>query len=171
MFSKIVLEVADRARIGIVGPNGGGKTSLLRVLVGELEPDGGTVVPSQGLRVGYVPQTTQRNVEGTLKDEVMSAFSRLRRLEDALAASGLEIQRAEHGQRRQAERRYSGLLQQYARPRAATTTRTGWSASSPVSASPARHSPDAGPPGERWRAHSRGPHPGAAARTGPAGPG
>ena len=113
VFANIVLEVADRARIGIVGPNGGGKTSLLRLLVGELEPDSGAVAHRQGLRTGYVPQTPRQSADGTLGDEVMSAFSGLRRLEDALAASGLEIQRAETGERRQAERRYSELLQRY----------------------------------------------------------
>ena len=113
VFSDITLEVADRARVGIVGPNGGGKTSLLRVLVGDLEPNGGTVARAEGLRIGYVPQDPPLNTDGTLRDEVMSAFSELISLEDALAASGLEIQRSEPGQRRQAERRYSALLQQY----------------------------------------------------------
>ena len=113
VFSNLSLEVADRARVGIVGPNGGGKTSLLRLLVGEMEPDSGTVAHSKGLRIGYVPQTPRRSADGTLGDDVMSAFSGLRRLEDALADSGLEIQRSGPGQRRQAERRYSELLQQY----------------------------------------------------------
>ncbi len=56
VFSGLSLEVAERARIGMVGPKGGGKTSLLRVLVGELEPDAGTVSAAAGMRVGYVPQ-------------------------------------------------------------------------------------------------------------------
>ena len=38
IFANINVEINERARIGIVGPNGGGKTSLLKILVGELEP-------------------------------------------------------------------------------------------------------------------------------------
>ena len=41
IFSGVNLDINERARIGIVGPNGGGKTSLLRVLVGEQDANGG----------------------------------------------------------------------------------------------------------------------------------
>ena len=113
VFSGIELEVAERARVGIVGPNGGGKTSLLRILVRELEPDAGAVTRAEGLRIGYVPQTPVQTANGSLRDEVMSAFDELRRLEDAIAASALEIQQAEARNRRKAERGYTILLQRY----------------------------------------------------------
>lgn len=58
VFSDISLEIAERARIGIVGPNGGGKTSLLRVLVGAQDPNRGEVYHAARLRIGYVPQPT-----------------------------------------------------------------------------------------------------------------
>ena len=45
-----------RARIGMVGPNGIGKTTLLRILAGLEEPDSGTRPVRKGIRVGYVPQ-------------------------------------------------------------------------------------------------------------------
>jgi ATP-binding cassette subfamily F protein 3 len=113
IFSGVDLEVAERARIGVVGPNGGGKTSLLRVLVGEMEPSGGAVSRAEGLRIGYVPQVATQAAGGSLKDEVMQAFVELRRLEDELAGSAMEIQWAEDKERRQAERRYSSLLERY----------------------------------------------------------
>ena len=43
LFSDVSLQIGDRARIGVVGANGGGKTSLLRVVVGEQEPNRGQV--------------------------------------------------------------------------------------------------------------------------------
>ena len=56
IFSGVNLDINERARIGIVGPNGGGKTSLLRVLVGEQDANEGRISRSNGLRIGYVPQ-------------------------------------------------------------------------------------------------------------------
>jgi ATP-binding cassette subfamily F protein 3 len=113
IFANIDLQIDDGARIGIVGPNGGGKTSLIRILVGELQPNGGTLSWASGIKVGYVPQKPSQASAGTLRDEVMSAFDHLRRIEDALASSALDIQTTEGQERRQADRRYASLLQEY----------------------------------------------------------
>ena len=113
VFSGLDAEVAEHARIGVVGPNGGGKTSLLRVLVGELQADSGSVSAASGLRIGYVPQVPQGAGQGTLRDEIMAAFEGLRRTEDEMASAALDIQRSEGRQRREAERRYAAALQQY----------------------------------------------------------
>ena len=74
IFSGINLDINERARIGIVGPNGGGKTSLLRVLVGEQDANEGLISRSNGLAVGYVPQHPQMDINGTLREEVMRGF-------------------------------------------------------------------------------------------------
>ena len=117
VFSGLDAEVVEHARIGVVGPNGGGKTSLLRVLVGELQADTGSVSPASGLRIGYVPQVArgvaQGAGQGSLRDEIMAAFEGLRRTEDEMASAALDIQRLEGRQRREAERRYAAALQQY----------------------------------------------------------
>ena len=113
VFSEISLEIANRARIGMVGPNGGGKTSLLRVLVGDLEPNGGQVHRARGSRIGYVPQTTQAITEGTIRDEVMVAFEELLRLEKAIGDSAAEMQQANIEQTAAIERRYASLLDRY----------------------------------------------------------
>ena len=55
IFSDVALEVVARARVGVVGPNGSGKTSLMEMVAGVRDPDGGTVVRTQGLRIGFVP--------------------------------------------------------------------------------------------------------------------
>jgi ATPase subunit of ABC transporter with duplicated ATPase domains len=58
VLQDVTLVVPPRARIGLVGPNGVGKSTLLRILAGLEEPDAGTVrrVPAT-LAVGYLPQT------------------------------------------------------------------------------------------------------------------
>jgi ATP-binding cassette subfamily F protein 3 len=113
IFSDVSLEVPERARIGMVGPNGGGKTSLLKVLVEETEAQGGNVHRSSGLRIGYVPQTTGAVSDGTISDEVMLAFEGLIGIEDSLARSATDIERASEAERRGAERRYALLLERY----------------------------------------------------------
>ncbi|BBX38558.1 hypothetical protein MSIM_00090 [Mycobacterium simiae] len=56
VFESISLGVSDGARIGIVGRNGDGKSSLLRLLTGELQPDAGRVTRRSGLRVSVLSQ-------------------------------------------------------------------------------------------------------------------
>ncbi|MBQ7215066.1 MAG: ABC-F family ATP-binding cassette domain-containing protein [Synergistaceae bacterium] len=56
IFRGLNLQIPDNARIGLVGPNGTGKTTLLRVIIGQQEPDSGTVERSRGLTVGWLPQ-------------------------------------------------------------------------------------------------------------------
>ncbi len=113
IFDGVDVEVEDRSRIGIVGPNGGGKTSLLRIIIGELEPNGGTLSRPASLRVGYVPQKPEMATGGTLRDEIMTAFAEIFRLEDEVAAAAHDIQSSDASERRQAERRYSELLARY----------------------------------------------------------
>jgi ATPase subunit of ABC transporter with duplicated ATPase domains len=56
VFSGVSLTVGSGSRIGVVGPNGIGKTTLLRLLAGLQEPERGRVRSSPGISVGYLPQ-------------------------------------------------------------------------------------------------------------------
>ena len=113
IFSDIKLEVADRARIALIGPNGSGKTSLLKVLVGELTPNGGALNRANGLHIGYVRQRPSNPAANTLQDEVMSAFEELRRLEAEMESTALEMQHPDGPEQRRAGRQYSTLLLRY----------------------------------------------------------
>jgi ATP-binding cassette subfamily F protein 3 len=67
-------EVRTGERVALVGPNGCGKSVLLRMLVGELEPDRGVAAFGAGLRVGYFPQDLGTlDLEATALDEVMKS--------------------------------------------------------------------------------------------------
>ena len=56
VLEQIDLALASGDRLALLGPNGGGKSTLVRLLLGLLHPAGGTVVRRPGLRLGYVPQ-------------------------------------------------------------------------------------------------------------------
>ena len=79
IFSELSLSIPHRARIAIVGPNGIGKTTLLRILVGEEEPSGGTVNRSRDLTIGYLPQEADFGGVQTLWDECLGVFDDLRK--------------------------------------------------------------------------------------------
>ncbi len=56
LITDATLYIQERDRIGVVGVNGTGKSTLLKLLCGMEEPDGGTVMRRSGLRVSYLPQ-------------------------------------------------------------------------------------------------------------------
>jgi ATP-binding cassette subfamily F protein uup len=56
VFESLALGLDDGARIGIVGRNGDGKSSLLGLLTGQLQPDSGRVSARSGLRIGAPSQ-------------------------------------------------------------------------------------------------------------------
>ena len=61
--------VHERDKIGIVGVNGSGKSTLLRILAGNLEPEGGEIIRSNDLRVGYLPQNPPYDPEKTALEQ------------------------------------------------------------------------------------------------------
>ncbi|KAA1244811.1 ABC-F family ATP-binding cassette domain-containing protein [Mycobacterium simiae] len=66
VFESMTLGVDDGARIGIVGRNGDGKSSLLGLLTGQLQPDSGRVTRRSGLRVGALSQADTLDSERTV---------------------------------------------------------------------------------------------------------
>lgn len=74
--------------VTIVGPNGSGKTSLIRALIGLTKPSEGSVTPQRGLSIGYVPQ--KLHIDVTLPLTVRRFLSLPKRVGDADAAAALE---------------------------------------------------------------------------------
>jgi len=85
VFQNLELSIARDDKIALVGPNGVGKTTLLRILVGIEEPTAGTVKRARGLRIGYLPQNPSFHSETTLYDEMLTALAPLRQQERHLA--------------------------------------------------------------------------------------
>jgi ABC transport system ATP-binding/permease protein len=76
VLDSVSLGVAAGDRIGVVGSNGGGKTTLLRLLTGREEPDSGRVATAGGLRIGYVDQRTEPPA-GAVRDAVLSGYGQV----------------------------------------------------------------------------------------------
>jgi ATP-binding cassette subfamily F protein uup len=75
ILQDVNLRVEKGERISLLGRNGEGKTTLLRLLSGELQPDSGEVVRHSGLRFGYLPQEVPRQLDGTVHDVVAAGLA------------------------------------------------------------------------------------------------
>jgi ATP-binding cassette subfamily F protein 3 len=91
IFWEVSCTVARGDRIALVGRNGTGKTTLLRILAGFEPPTEGRVYRAKGLRFGYLPQEATLEGERTLWQEMMTAFESLQAMEDRLYQLELEM--------------------------------------------------------------------------------
>ncbi|RKH52354.1 ABC transporter ATP-binding protein [Corallococcus sp. AB050B] len=105
LFDEDNFTLGPRDRVGLVGANGTGKSSLMKIIAGVSQPDGGTVQYSRRARAGYLPQEIAGLPEGTVVEAVMSTVpgrdaleSRLKDTEGALAASTDEEEQLELAQ-------------------------------------------------------------------------
>ncbi len=94
VFSEVSLGIGDGDRIGVVGRNGDGKSTLLSVIAGTLRPDEGKVTMRSGLRVGMLAQsdwmtddaTVQQTIVGDVDDHVWAREARIRDVVNGLVA-------------------------------------------------------------------------------------
>ncbi len=93
IFSSVTLSIPQRARVAIVGPNGIGKTTLLKILAGEESATSGTVHLAKSTRLGYLPQEVGRLGGQSLWVECLNALEELRSQEARLKS--LEAQLGE----------------------------------------------------------------------------
>ena len=91
LFTDVSFEVDARDKIGLVGRNGCGKTTLFRLLTGEYTPDEGEVVKSRETVIGYMEQHVGR-AGGTLYETVESVFAPLIAQERELAVLTAELE-------------------------------------------------------------------------------
>ena len=91
IFSGLTASVPHRARIGLVGANGVGKTTLLRILIGEDVPSEGRFHHARGITIGYLPQESAFESDLNLWDECLLVFSDLVEMEGALNQLMIEM--------------------------------------------------------------------------------
>jgi len=108
VFWDVSIQIARGDKIGLVGPNGEGKTTLLRILAGLEEPSAGTVQRARGLQVGYLPQIAELDGERTVYAEMLATFADLRAQQVELHR--LEEAMADPDHREETMRRYDELL-------------------------------------------------------------
>ncbi|MDE6154770.1 MAG: ATP-binding cassette domain-containing protein, partial [Muribaculaceae bacterium] len=77
LFDNINYVINRKDRIALVGKNGAGKSTMLKIIAGLQRPTSGTVAVPQGITIGYLPQHMTINDTSTVIDEVRTAFSHI----------------------------------------------------------------------------------------------
>ena len=92
LFKDVSFVINERDRIALVGKNGAGKSTMLKILCGLLKPSGGSVSVPNETTVGYLPQVMKLSDDTTVKEETRKAFAdttkmetRLRKMEEEMA--------------------------------------------------------------------------------------
>ncbi|OFX32398.1 MAG: glycosyl transferase family 2 [Bacteroidetes bacterium GWA2_32_17] len=74
LFKEISFLISQKDRIGLVGRNGTGKSTLLKLIVGEIKADEGVITKPSGITIGYLPQLLDYNDSATVWEETITAF-------------------------------------------------------------------------------------------------
>ncbi|HZG86724.1 ABC-F family ATP-binding cassette domain-containing protein [Paenibacillus sp.] len=75
LFDRIDVSIDDRDRIGLIGVNGTGKSTLLKIIAGIEKPDSGSIAYRNGIRIEYVPQQPPFENESTIIDHIFKGSS------------------------------------------------------------------------------------------------
>ena len=92
ILSNINLDINKRSRIGLVGANGTGKTSLVKILVGETDFQQGELLLQKNLSIGYVPQTAEDIKSSSVKAHIMHVFQNILDLEHEIEDSSKTLE-------------------------------------------------------------------------------
>ena len=82
LFQNINYKINSGDKISLVGANGSGKTSLLKIIADELQPESGKVIKQKGINIGYLPQENVTHSGKTLIEEASSALTTIISLQE-----------------------------------------------------------------------------------------
>ncbi|MFQ6604620.1 MAG: ribosomal protection-like ABC-F family protein [Fidelibacterota bacterium] len=117
LLENITLSIRPGMRIGLVGANGTGKTTLLRLILGLDQPDSGNILLDKGQQLGYLPQEIVSGSERTIVQEVLASWPEVADLEEKLHVLNERIAR---------EPDNTSVLQELGRLQQAFETKDGW---------------------------------------------
>ncbi len=84
LFKGAAFKVEENDKVGLIGANGTGKTSLFKLIIGEYSPNEGGIVRGKDVRVGYMEQYLECDDNQTLYDEALTVFSDVAKMEAEL---------------------------------------------------------------------------------------
>ncbi len=109
IFDRLDLKIYPAEKVGLVGPNGCGKTTLLKMILGILPPDIGQIHQRKALRLGYLPQEPVFSGEKTVLEELHSSAQEILDLQKRLHDSAHTLSGLSGGELKSAMRQYDRL--------------------------------------------------------------
>ena len=91
LLNEINFHVSESDKIGLVGKNGAGKSTILKLICGLQSPTSGKVAIPAGMKIGYLPQIMEHHRGRSVIDEAMTAFAEMFSLEDELEKITVEL--------------------------------------------------------------------------------
>ena len=95
LLNEINFHISESDKIGLVGKNGAGKSTILKLVCGLQSPTSGKVAVPNGVKIGYLPQIMEHYKGRSVIDEAMTAFADMFALEDELERISLELAQRE----------------------------------------------------------------------------
>ena len=91
LLDHISFHISESDKIGLVGKNGAGKSTIMKIICGEQTPTSGSVDKPAHITVGYLPQIMEHHKGRTVLDETMTAFDELLSMEGEIASIAAEL--------------------------------------------------------------------------------
>lgn len=91
LFDEINFHIGDRDKIGLVGKNGSGKSTILKIIAGINNPSSGEVLRPSSIDIGYLPQQMDHAKDKSVFDEAMMAFSHIADLNKEMENVSMEL--------------------------------------------------------------------------------
>ena len=95
LLNDINFHISENDKIGLVGKNGAGKSTILKLICGLQSPTSGKVAVPGGVKIGYLPQIMEHHKGRSVIDEAMTAFADMFALEDEIERITLELSERE----------------------------------------------------------------------------
>lgn len=92
LFEDISFQVGDKERIGLTGKNGAGKSTMLKIISGQQNPNTGTIETSGGYTIGYLPQDIDIQSDLSVIEETKKAFIEVERIEQRIEFIHTELE-------------------------------------------------------------------------------
>ena len=91
LFEDITFKLGNGDRIGLIGKNGAGKSTMLKILAKELEPDTGQIAADKELKIGFLKQDIDFVLGRTVLEEAYEAFTEIKELEAKMEAVNTQM--------------------------------------------------------------------------------
>lgn len=109
LFNHASFVIMSRDKVGLVGRNGAGKSTMLKIIAGDMGCDEGTIVRPTGSTLGFLHQEMDLPTGRTVMEETLTAFAHIQEMEDRLAELNKEMEvRTDY-----TSRSYSDMLEEF----------------------------------------------------------